>query len=283
MDEILNSNSVNDVRFRMSKPQGYYAEDVDRFIDEQVKSSLAAYELTIKELQTSNYSLELQVKELNDEMTALRIKADFSVGQAMADEDSLLAQSIEKQEALELEIKALKLREQELEHALKEWQDYAAQVEALVNNQTSTPTVETTNEAYYEEPTQSYTEPEPEHFEEPQPYVQQSGETYAEPESPYLATEQKYTPEPVYEEPQPTYTPEPVYEEPQPTYTPEPVEETISAPAPKAEDALLSSIMMSVESEISDDELQRILAEEGVMSEEERYGGTDKIRPEDLQ
>jgi hypothetical protein len=264
MDEILNSNSVNDIRFRMSKPQGYYAEDVDRFIDEQVKSSLAAYELTIKELQTSNYSLELKTKELNEEMTALRIKADFSVGQAMADEDSLLTQSIEKQEKLELQIKELKVREQELEHALKEWQDYAAQVEALVNSQQSAaPVVETVEEYDYvepqPEPVQEYVQPEP-----VQEYVQ------PEPVQEYVQPEPAYTPEPVQEYVQP---------EPEPVYTPESAQPT----TPKPEDNVLSNIMMSVESEISDDELQRILAEEGGMSEEERYGGTDKIRPEDLQ
>lgn len=249
MEEILNSSSVNNVRFRMSKPQGYYTEDVDKFIDEQVKSSLTAYELTIKELQTNNYSLELQVKELNDEMSTLRIKADFSSSQALADEDSLLAESINKNETLQREIFTLKARQKELEEALVEWEKYAEEVQAVLSERTdSGPNREET--------------------------LQEAETNYAQAE---IFEEEAQTP--TYEEPETVYAPEPVYNNEtvhNETLAPEPVEQK------SKENEMLSNIMLSVESEISEEELQKILAEEGMLTEEEMYGTPDKVKPEDL-
>lgn len=255
MDEILNSNSLNDVRFRMSKPQGYYAEDVDKFVDEQVKSSLAAYELQIKEMQASVYALESQLKEQEDELSTLRMKSDFSRGNALVEEDNLLQDAVQKQETLELE-------NSQLRQSLQEWQQYAAAVEEVLNqaNGEQPQTVEPATE----EAAENFT-PQPETQPEPQPYVE------TEP----------YTPQPIMQ-PEPVAQPEPTTPTQSGQTQPAPTSPETETDRISATDKALEDIMLSVESEISEDELKAVLAEVGEETEDERYLSADEVKPEDL-
>jgi len=249
MDEILNSNSISDVRFRMSKPQGYYAEDVDKFVDEQVCGSLAAYELQVKELQANIYSLEMQVKDQDNELSTLRMQADFSQSNAINEEDSLVAEAVAAQEKLERE--NAKLRE-----AIKEWEQWAESVEQTLNEQ------------------QTIEEPEPQPVAVPEPAVAAEPVVVPEPEpaAAPASTQQTFTPQPIQQ---------PSTLEPSPTITPK----IDTPPADKEtneKDKALQDIMLSVESEISEEELRKVLEEVEETKEDDLYMEAKDVKPEDL-
>ena len=257
MSDILNSNNVNETRFRMSKPQGYFTEDVDKFIDEVVLSSITAYELKIKEITNQQYVSEQKIREMEEELSSLRLKTEFSSSNAAMQNDDMLAATIQKQEALEAENARLVAENKELRDTIDQWEAYSNSLQQKVEEYESGGTAPATVVETYE--------PEPTPVAEPVAY---------EPEPTPVA-------EPVAYEPEPTPVAEPVAYEPEPTPVVEPAS-TTSTPVTEFEQSFSDTILNS-DLEISEEELAAVLAEVGDDFEDDLYISTDKIDPEDLK
>lgn len=132
MDEILNSKNLNGVRFRMSKPQGYFTEDVDNFIDDSVKRSVAAYEVKISEQESTINRLESQIGPLEAKISELEIKANFAEAGGSAQQDDALVQSLAKQDELEAQILSLKSQLGEKQDYITQLNSYIDEVEPLI-------------------------------------------------------------------------------------------------------------------------------------------------------
>lgn len=132
MDEILNSKNLNGVRFRMAKPQGYYTEDVDNFVDGAIKKSIAAYEVKISEQEQTIARLENQIAPMQAKISELEIKADFADASGDAQQDDALIQSIAKQEELEAQILALRSEIGEKEDYITQLNTYIDEVAPLI-------------------------------------------------------------------------------------------------------------------------------------------------------
>jgi hypothetical protein len=263
MSEILNSNNINETRFRMSKPQGYYTEDVDKFVDEVVLSSITAYELRIKEITNQQYANEQKMREMEEELSSLRLKTEFSSSASSIQSDEMLVLAIQKQESLEAQNKSLVEENQELRKTIDQWEEYsnalAQKVEeyetgnaapsgmaaAAVNTTTTVQPAEEYNVAV-----DSYENPE-----------QSAAPIYYE--------------EPVVEDVQPVQTFIP-------SVTPvmEPAQD--SAPTVTSQPLSFSDSILSNDLEISEDELAKALAEAGDFDEDDAYMASENIKPEDL-
>lgn len=132
MDEILNSKNINSIRFRMAKPQGYFTEDVDNFIDDAIKKSIAAYEVKISEQENLINRLESQIAPLEAKVSELEIKANFAEAGGSAQQDEALIQSMAKQEELEQQILALKSELGEKQDYITQLNSYIDEVEPLI-------------------------------------------------------------------------------------------------------------------------------------------------------
>jgi hypothetical protein len=110
MDEILNSNNLSNIRFRMAKPQGYYTEDVEKFIDVTVRESVIAYQNEISENQKTINGLSERVNQLNSRIAELELKDNFSSASSNLETDDALMASLVKQEELEAENTDLKTK-----------------------------------------------------------------------------------------------------------------------------------------------------------------------------
>lgn len=132
MDEILNSKNLNGIRFRMAKPQGYYTEDVDNFVDGAIKKSIAAYEVKVSEQEQTIARLENQIAPMQAKISELEIKADFADASGDAQQDDALIQSIAKQEELEAQILALRSEIGEKEDYITQLNTYIDEVSPLI-------------------------------------------------------------------------------------------------------------------------------------------------------
>ena len=132
MDEILNSKNLNGIRFRMAKPQGYYTEDVDNFVDGAIKKSIAAYEVKVSEQEQTIARLENQIAPMQAKISELEIKADFADASGDAQQDDALIQSIAKQEELEAQILALRSEIGEKEDYITQLNTYIDEVAPLI-------------------------------------------------------------------------------------------------------------------------------------------------------
>jgi chromosome segregation ATPase len=104
MDEILNTNNLNNVRFRMSKPQGYFTEDVEEFIDVQVKQSLSSYEKEIASLKKQLAASQSTIDEQNQRLLNFEVQSSFNEASSTIETDESLMKALEKNEELEAEI-----------------------------------------------------------------------------------------------------------------------------------------------------------------------------------
>jgi hypothetical protein len=134
MDEILNTSNINNVRFRMAKPQGYYTEDVERFIDVEVKESLAAYQQEVETGARKIESLESRINQLNNTIAEFEIKDNFSAASNNIEQDEALMASLEKQEAMEVEMTNLKTKVASLEADLKAKDEYIAELNKYIDD-----------------------------------------------------------------------------------------------------------------------------------------------------
>jgi chromosome segregation ATPase len=130
---VLDVRSVEKVRFRMSKPQGYFTEDVERWIDGQLKSSLQYYQTEINELNRTNSALENSVQEKNSRIAELEMAVQFNQSNNLQEEDVMIAKLSNDNEALSLENTGLKAKIVELEESLREQTKYAEELTAWGN------------------------------------------------------------------------------------------------------------------------------------------------------
>lgn len=257
MSEILNSNNINETRFRMSKPQGYYTEDVDKFVDEVVLSSIAAYELRIKEITNQQYANEQKMREMNDELSSLRLKTEFSSSASSIQSDEMLVLAIQKQESLEAHNKALAEENQELRTTIDQWEEYSKALAEKVQE------YETGNSGPSDSVATKIVEPVEEYS---------SIYNYEEPEQTVTPT---YYAEPEVTNPQPSQTF-------MPTATPivEPEQQNIKSLSPQP--LSFSDSILSSDLEISEDELAKALEEAGDFDEDDAYMAAENIKPGDL-
>ena len=132
MDEILNSRSLNSVRFRMAKPQGYYTEDVEDFIDNVVRNSIATYEVKISDQERDITTLNNKIDELNSKNSELEIKANFSDASGSAAQDEALVIALETNDTLEKQIASLKADLAEKEEFVKQLNAYIDEIQPYV-------------------------------------------------------------------------------------------------------------------------------------------------------
>jgi len=132
MDEILNSKNINNVRFRMAKPQGYFTEDVEAFIDGTLKQSVAAYELKIREQEQNVTDLETDNMQLKARVSELELKATFNEGSERVSDDGTLMEALSKQSELESEIARLKEELEVKTTFANEMEVYLQQVEPYI-------------------------------------------------------------------------------------------------------------------------------------------------------
>lgn len=133
MDEILNSKNINNLRFRMAKPQGYFTEDVEAFIDGTLKQSIAAYELKIREQEQSVKDLEDDNSQLRASVSELELKATFNEGTSNMSNDETLMEALAKQSQLESEIARLKEELEVKTTFANEMEAYLTQVEPYIS------------------------------------------------------------------------------------------------------------------------------------------------------
>lgn len=119
MDEILNTSNLGNIRFRMSKPQGYFTEDVEKFIDGAVRESLTVYQEEITNARKNVKSMEERIAQLNNRIAELEIKENFDAAAGNIEQDEALVASLQKQEAMEDEITSLKTKVNAFDAELK--------------------------------------------------------------------------------------------------------------------------------------------------------------------
>ena len=159
MDEILNSRSINGIRFRMAKPQGYYTEDVENFIDNEVRNSIATYEVKVSDQEREITNLNNKIDALNSKISELEIKANFNDASGNAEQDEALVNALERNEVLEKQVASLTADLTEKEEFIKQLNAYIDEVqpyiEAGIGNVNSEPAEEavlvTVEEEYVEE------------------------------------------------------------------------------------------------------------------------------------
>lgn len=117
----------------MAKPQGYYTEDVERFIDVEVKESLAAYQQDVETKARKIESLEERINQLNNTIAELEIKDNFASAQGNIEQDEALMASLEKQEAMETELTNLKTRVASFDTDMKAKDDYIAELNKYID------------------------------------------------------------------------------------------------------------------------------------------------------
>lgn len=132
MDEILNSRSLNGVRFRMAKPQGYYTEDVEDFIDNQVRNSIATYEVKISDQEKEITTLNNKIDTLTSMVSELEIKANFNDASGSAEQDAALVASLERTESLEKQVATLQADLAEKEEFIKQLNAYIDEVQPYI-------------------------------------------------------------------------------------------------------------------------------------------------------
>lgn len=132
MDEILNSRSLNSVKFRMAKPQGYYTEDVEDFIDNVVRNSIATYELKVSDQEREIVTLNNKIDELSSKNSELEIKANFNDASGSAAQDEALVIALENNESLEKQIATLKADLAEKEEFIKQLNSYIDEIQPYV-------------------------------------------------------------------------------------------------------------------------------------------------------
>lgn len=139
-DEILNSKGVSGIRFRMAKPQGYFTEDIEAFIDGPLKQTLAAYELKTSQQESTITRLENRITELDSKVAELELRNSFQESSMNVQSDDALMASLEQQERLEKENQAYKIKLQEIEGelaamriSLKEKDQYANELDAYID------------------------------------------------------------------------------------------------------------------------------------------------------
>lgn len=132
MDEILNSRSLNGVRFRMAKPQGYYTEDVEDFIDNQVRNSIATYEVKISDQEKEITTLNNKIDTLTSMVSELEIKANFNDASGSAEQDTALVAALERTESLEKQVASLQADLAEKEEFIKQLNSYIDEVQPYI-------------------------------------------------------------------------------------------------------------------------------------------------------
>jgi uncharacterized coiled-coil protein SlyX len=139
-DEILNSKGISSIRFRMAKPQGYFTEDIEAFVDGPLKQTLAAYELKTSQQESTITRLENRITELDSKVAELELRNSFQESSMNVQSDDALMASLEQQERLEKENQAYKVRFQELEGelaamriSLNEKDNYAKELDAYID------------------------------------------------------------------------------------------------------------------------------------------------------
>lgn len=261
MSEILNSNNINETRFRMSKPQGYYTDDVDKFVDEVVLSSITAYELRIKEITNHQYANEQKIREMEEELSSLRLKTEFTSSATSIQSDEMLVLAIQKQESLETQNKALSEENHELRKTIDQWEEYsnalAQKVEEYESGHAapSGMAVAATTAAVGAAVANVEVEQE---YVEPQQYIPPTPVSYEEPELGGAQTTTAFMP------------------------TVTPIGEPKVAPVNETQALSFSDTILSSDLEISEDELAAALAEAGDFDEDEAYLPSENIKPEDL-
>lgn len=139
-DEILSSKGIGGLRFRMAKPQGYFTEDIESFIDGPLKQTLAAYELKTSQQESTITRLENRITELDSKVAELELKNSFQESSMNVQSDDALMASLEQQERLEKENQTYKTKLQELEGelaairiSLREKDTYAQELDAYID------------------------------------------------------------------------------------------------------------------------------------------------------
>jgi chromosome segregation ATPase len=117
----------------MAKPQGYYTEDVEQFIDVTVRESVVAYQNEISSQAKNIDSLEERVNQLNSRIAELELKDSFASASNNMETDDALMASLEKQEAMELEVSSLKTKVASLESELATKENYAQELNDYID------------------------------------------------------------------------------------------------------------------------------------------------------
>lgn len=124
-DDLLTPKRAEKVRFRISKPSGYYAPDVEAFIEGALKNSLDWYIEAI-------YQRDLALSEMEKQVAQLRTRAtqnEIAEGTNSVTKDSEMLALLNRAQTAEEKVALLQQTVSEREQRIKEFEEYAEKVE----------------------------------------------------------------------------------------------------------------------------------------------------------
>ena len=199
MDEILNSRSLNGVRFRMAKPQGYYTEDVENFLDNEVRNSIATYELKVSDQEKEIVILSNKIDELTSKISELEIKVNFNDASGNAEQDAVLVATLERNESLEKQVQALQADLAEKEAFINQLNSYIDEIQPYVEAAVNGTVIESAEEDNVSEEVEN-DDNSAENVEEPEEIENNDNSAEVDPLIEEEEEEEEEEPQPILEE-----------------------------------------------------------------------------------